>query len=290
MRSWFSALFVWSQFPLQWVLIIPFLLQIFGTVGLVGYLSFQSGREAVESLAIEVIDQTNDVVVEHLNSYLGSPQKLTQINADAIRRGVIELGDHALISRYLWDQMQAYDLTYLGMGFVDGSGYGIACFDGITTTMEDWTGAAEDNVTTYTVDNQGNPIDVLNVWTWSNFDESWYTNPIAAGQPTWSIVESYLEEGGVFVTASASRPIYNPQGDLLGMFAADVQLLKLSDFLENLQISQSGSIFIVGRDGRLIANSGDNSPFSIKPDRTPERFLAHISPEPIIQRIGQTIQ
>ncbi|NEO84672.1 MAG: SpoIIE family protein phosphatase, partial [Spirulina sp. SIO3F2] len=41
---------------------------------------------------------------------------------------------------------------------------------------------------------------------------------------------------------------------------------------------------------RLIANSGDNSPFSIKPDRTPERFLAHISPEPIIQRIGQTIQ
>ncbi|NEO84673.1 MAG: SpoIIE family protein phosphatase [Spirulina sp. SIO3F2] len=290
MRSWLSALSNLLQFPLQWVLIIPFLLQIFGAVGLVGYLSFQSGREAVESLAIEVINQTNEVVAEHLNSYLGSPLKLTQMNADAIERGVLDVSNHAMTSHYLWDQMQAYDLTYLGMGFVDGSGYGVARFDGKTTTLEDWTGESENNIVTYTVDDQGNPTDVLGVWTWNNFTETWYTKPIEAGKPIWSIVETYLEVGDFVVFASASRPIYDSQGELLGMLAADVQLLKLSNFLENLHISQSGSVFIVEQDGRLIANSGNSAPFVVKPDRTTERLPARFSSDPLVKQVGQIIQ
>ncbi|NEO83825.1 MAG: HAMP domain-containing protein, partial [Spirulina sp. SIO3F2] len=290
MRFSFPKIRSLFKISLQWVLIIPFLFQIFGTVGLVGYLSFQSGREAVETLAAEVINDTNDVVAEHLSSYLEMPQKLTQMNADAIRRGVLDLKDHERSAHYFWDQMQLYDLTYNGIGMIDGSGYGIARYDGQTATLEEWTGDTKDNIVTYALDAQGNPDEVLGVWTWSNFEESWYTNPINAGKPIWSIVETYLEQGGSVVFASASRPIYDPQGKLLGMLAADVQLLKLSDFLENLHIGQSGSVFIVERDGRLIANSGGISPFIVKPDHSTERFLASASPELLVQQVSQTIQ
>ena len=40
------------QIPLRAVLIVPFVLQIVGAVGLVGFLSYRSGQEAVENMAI----------------------------------------------------------------------------------------------------------------------------------------------------------------------------------------------------------------------------------------------
>ncbi|NES80361.1 MAG: hypothetical protein F6K10_02240 [Moorea sp. SIO2B7] len=39
------------QIPLQTVLVVPFVIQIFATVGLVGYLSFRNGQKVVEDLA-----------------------------------------------------------------------------------------------------------------------------------------------------------------------------------------------------------------------------------------------
>lgn len=41
-----------SKVPLRIVLIVPFVLQIFGTVGLVGYLSLRNGRKAVNDVAL----------------------------------------------------------------------------------------------------------------------------------------------------------------------------------------------------------------------------------------------
>lgn len=40
-----------GKLPLRTVLIVPFVVQIVGTVGLVGYLSFKSGQKCVEDLA-----------------------------------------------------------------------------------------------------------------------------------------------------------------------------------------------------------------------------------------------
>ncbi len=42
---------VYAKMPLRYVLILPFILQICGAVGLVGYLSYQNGEKAVRELA-----------------------------------------------------------------------------------------------------------------------------------------------------------------------------------------------------------------------------------------------
>ncbi|MEH1786827.1 hypothetical protein [Nostoc sp.] len=59
-----------------------------------------------------MIDRTTEVVDEHLKSYLSIPQTLNQINADAIRRGLLDVRDRQTLGKYFWDQMQAYNLTY----------------------------------------------------------------------------------------------------------------------------------------------------------------------------------
>ncbi|MBC6434821.1 histidine kinase, partial [Nostoc sp. HG1] len=80
-----------KAFPLQIVLVVPFLIQIFGAVSLVGYLSFKNGQRAVNDLAEQLMDRSSDVVDEHLKSYLSIPQTLNQLNADAISRGILDV-------------------------------------------------------------------------------------------------------------------------------------------------------------------------------------------------------
>ncbi|HEY9761759.1 MAG TPA: ATP-binding protein [Trichocoleus sp.] len=276
-------------FPLQSVLVVPFVLQIFGAVGLVGYLSFKNGQRAVNNLADQLIDRTSDVINEHLKSYLSVPQALNQVNADAIRRGMLNVDDREAVGQYFWDQMQAYDLTYIGIGLTTGEGIGAARYDGQTISIDDWTAVLPNNVYTYATDSQGNRTQITARWDYKNSNESWYTQPIAAAKPIWAKIITGNYPTGPYIAASASRPIYDAQNQLLGMIAIDIHLLKLSDFLRNLNISQSGQVFLVERDGTLIANSGTEKPFAIVNNKV-QRLQATDSPDLVIQGIAKHIQ
>jgi signal transduction histidine kinase len=278
-----------TAFPLQIVLIIPFVLQIFGAVGLVGYLSFKNGQRAVNDLAEQLIERTSDVIHEHLKSYLAIPQTLNQLNADVIRRGTLDVRDREAVGKYFWDQMQAYDLTYIGIGLTTGEGVGAARYDGKTITLDDWTAQLPNNVITYATDNQGNRTQINSRWDYENAKESWYTEPIAAAKPIWANIITGNYPTGPYIAASASRPIYDAQNRLLGMVAIDIHLLKLSDFLRNLDISRSGQVFIVNRKGTLIANSGTEHPFALVNDKV-QQLRAIDSPNLIVQTIAKHIQ
>ncbi|MDF5708862.1 MAG: ATP-binding protein [Nostoc sp. S4] len=278
-----------KAFPLQIVLVIPFVIQIFTAVSLVGYLSFKNGQRAVNDLAEQLIDRTRDVVDEHLKSYLSVPQTLNEINADAIHRGILNVRDRQTLGKYFWDQMHAYDLTYIGMGLTTGEGLGAARYDGKTITIDDWTAKPPNNVYTYATDNRGERTQINARWNWENSQESWYTQPIAAGKPIWAKIVTGEYPTGPYIAASASRPIYDSQNRLLGMIACDIHLLKLGDFLRNLDISQSGRVFLLERDGTLIATSGTEKPFTFVNQKV-KRLQASDSSDPIIQKVVKHLQ
>jgi signal transduction histidine kinase len=278
-----------KAFPLQIVLVVPFLIQIFAAVSLVGYLSFKNGQRAVNDLAQQLMDRTTDVVDEHLKSRLSIPQTLNQINADAIRRGILDVRDRQTLGKYFWDQMHAYDLTYIGIGLTTGEGLGAARYDGKTITIDDWTAKIPNNTSTYTTDNQGNRTQVNARWTWNNFSESWYTQSIAAGKPIWGKIVTINTPTGPYITASASRPIYDSQNRLLGMIATDIHLLKLGDFLRSLDVSHSGEVFLLERDGTLVASSATEKPFTIV-NQNIQRLRAIDSANPMIQNIAKHLQ
>ncbi|RCJ23496.1 histidine kinase [Nostoc sp. ATCC 43529] len=282
--------------PLQIVLVVPFVIQIFAAVSLVGYLSFKNGQRAVNDLAEQLIDRTSNVVDEHLKSYLAVPQTLNQINADAIRNGILDvragaagLKHRETVGKYFWDQMQVYNLTYIGIGLTTGEGVGVARYDHKTITIDDWTSKPPNNVYTYATDHRGNRTHLNTRWNWKNSEQSWYTQPIAAGKPIWTkiLVENFPT--GPYIAASASRPIYDSQNRLLGMIACDIHLLKLGDFLRSLDISQSGRVFLLERDGTLIATSGTEKPFNLINQKI-KRLRAIDSADPIIKKVARHLQ
>ena len=279
----------YKAFPLQVILVVPFVLQIFAAVGLVGYLSFTNGQRAVNDLAEKLVDRTSDVINEHLNSYLAVPQKLSQINASAIRQGLLNVRDSKATSKYFWEQMQAYDLTFIGIGLVTGEGLGAIRYDGKTVTIDDWKSQLPNSARTYATNDQGDRLNVIGRYSYNHFTESWYAAPLKARSPTWAKIYVWNSPYGPYLAASAGRPIYDSQNQLLGVIDADIHLLKLSDFLRSLDISKSGQVFIVERDGNLIANAGTENPFS-NINNEIQRLQAVNSPNSTIQTIAKHIQ
>lgn len=278
-----------SKIPLQMILIIPFVLQIFGAVSLVGYLSFKNGQKAVNNLAEQLMDRTSNIVDEHLNSYLSIPHKVNQINADAIQMGLLDVRSRKTVGKYFLKQMQAYDLTYIDIGLTTGEAAGAGRYDGKTITIDDCSSNPPKKLYNYATDDQGDRTHINTIVDWDNFKETWYTEPVKARKPIWSRIYTWNYPNHPYIVASAGRPIYDAQNRLLGMVAADIHLLKLSEFLRHLDVSRSGQVFILERNGMLIANSSTQQPFTLVKEDI-RRIKATDSPDPLVQSIAKQIQ
>lgn len=52
------------------ILIVPFVVQVVWATGLVGYLSFRTGKSAIADLANQLIEEVSDRVYQNLELYL----------------------------------------------------------------------------------------------------------------------------------------------------------------------------------------------------------------------------
>ncbi|MBD2449689.1 HAMP domain-containing protein [Nostoc sp. FACHB-152] len=279
--------------PLQLVLIVPFVVQVFGAVGLVGYLSFKNGEKAVEDLSKQLMKRTSSEVNHHLDAYLSIPHKVIQINANAIRMGLLDVRDRKTVGKFFWYQMQAYDLTYISFNLPTGEGGGAGRYDGKTVTIDEntiKTPSLPKNSKTYLTDNDGNRTQLLSTATWDTLNEPNYTEPAKAGKPIWTRIYTYYDPAYPhYIAASAGSPVYDATKKLIAVVGVDIHLLKLSEFLRTLDISRSGQVFIVERDGMLVANSCPEQPFTVNKNEI-KRLKATESPNPVVQGIAKQLQ
>jgi diguanylate cyclase (GGDEF)-like protein len=90
-----------------------------------------------------------------------------------------------------------------------------------------------------------------------NFDprkRGWYVNAALQKQLVWTDPYVFFTVKRFGVTSS--MPLLSAQGEVIGVVGIDLELAELSEFLSELQISQSGSSFIVTDDGVLVGSSG----------------------------------
>jgi len=119
-----------SNTKLRTLLVFPFVLQIIGAVGLVGYLSFRNGQQAVNELAFKLQSDVSARVDQHLDSYLGLAQQMNQVNLNVIDQGLLDLNNLEQSKRYFWLQAKHFKyLTYIGYYLENRGGTGAGFFD-----------------------------------------------------------------------------------------------------------------------------------------------------------------
>jgi len=256
------------QIPLRLVLIVPFVLQIVGAVGLVGYLSYRSGQEEVEHIAKQLMENTGQQVNEELTRYLQTAHEANQRHIAAFNAGVINLQNLDQLHRYLILQhLQTPSLTTFLFATPQGDfrlshqvsprDYGISTYLQPQELPFDASFSDPNNpsiIKSYSINEQGDLIRLVETTVKNDVrDRPWYRQAIAKKKSGWS--QPFQIGGTNILVLNAYTPFYDKSQKLLGVFAINISLNQLGDFLRNLKVGRHGVIYIMERNGLLIANS-----------------------------------
>jgi hypothetical protein len=275
--------------PLRLVLVVPFILQISMAVGLVGYLSFRNGQQAVNALARQLLGKVSGLVEQHLNVYLATPQHINQLNLDAIELGLLNPQDFQSTGHYFWKQMRVFDVGYISYGSTKGEFIGVERLnDGRLLINEVSEKSQLGKLFVYATDEQGNRTNQITVKNWEPRSEAWYTEPVKVGKPMWSPIYPWEDKPEV-LSISSSYPIADKNKKIVGVLSIDHLLSQISDFLNNLKVSSSGKIFILERNGLLVASSSSETPFTLAEGKA-QRLKALNSRDFLIQSTAQYLQ
>lgn len=252
------------KFSLRNLLIVPFLLQIIGITGLVGYLSFRSGQRAVRDIASQLMAETGQRVGESLNTYLQVPELVTRTNAYLLQTGQFSSTDLSALDGQFVQQLKLFpELTGLAIANEAGAFLNVARADGGGFSMRQRNVTTADGVLyRYRVDDNGQKAAAAGPAR-SNYDphrdppdDPWYPAARAAPNGLWRLVVT-LEKGEDQPRLVMVRfvPIYSSAGKFEGVFSTGILLTQLGEFLADLAPSSQGQIFLVEPGGNLVATS-----------------------------------
>lgn len=261
------------KISLRAVLVIPFVLQISAAAGLTGWLSLRNGQRAVDNLVAELESEVSERIEQHLDNYLDVPRQINASNHEAVRLGLLDINDAEQLSRTFWQQIRIHEtLSYIYFakdadgGYVDAGRQN----DG-QLVIEQTRDYVAGDFMIFATDSSANRTELLSVD--PDYDprvRPWYTSVANQRYPRWSEIYAMFPDNILAVTAT--QPVHDDDGTFLGVFAVDLTLSRLTVFLRQLQIGESGQAAIIERSGDVVALSSQENPFSqpdpeVEPDR-----------------------
>lgn len=263
------------------VLIGPFIFQIVVAVGLTGYLSYRNGQQAVSSLVTQLHGEITARVQQYIDAHLEIPFLVVNINAAAIRNRELNLHDLRSWLPHLLHQSQLFNsLSYIYYGNEGGNYIALQRLEDESLAYNIKDEMTKGFMDEYIVDEQGQSKNLNNPQQYDPRHRPWYKTAVQAGQPVWSEIYQFIgltgtEELGM----SFVYPYYDEAGQLQGVLGSDFSLARISRFLHNIEIGQSGKIFIVERSGLLVGGSFPYPSF----DKNNRRLTALDVAEPLTQ-------
>ncbi|MDZ8051628.1 MAG: ATP-binding protein [Aulosira sp. ZfuCHP01] len=271
------------------ILILPFIIQIFAAVGLVGYLSWRNGERAVNDLANQLMKKVNRLVVQHLDTYLATPPQINQINSDAIKLQLIDINNLQSTGNYFWKQMQVLNIGYINFANPKGEFIGIERLDNGNLLINEVSKKRKiGKLYVYTTNTHGNRQNLTAVKDYDPRLEAWYADAVKIGKPLWTPIYQWEDKPEIF-SISSSFPIYDEERKPIGVIGIDLILSQISNFLANLKVGQKGKIFILERSGLIVAASNNELPYNIINGKA-KRLSALNSKDGVIQATAQYLE
>ncbi|OKH36836.1 hypothetical protein NIES2119_15560 [[Phormidium ambiguum] IAM M-71] len=258
--------------PLHWVLVVPFVLQTVGAVGLVGYFSYRSGQEAVADLANRLLVQVSKRVSDRLNIYLQTPRNIVANNQLAVKQGNLNIKDFEQLRYYLWQQMTSNsafpssifwrsDGEVIGYRriFSEEERYHASKLVGKNVSLDKKylikiNKLQPNRRLFYQINDRGQPIKLVYSIVDVDFRQlPWYHQAKTSKTQIRSLIE--VHQFIPILQIQAFAPIYDRAGKFQGVFNSNYFLPDISNFLRRQKFSPSGQVFIIERTGELVATS-----------------------------------
>jgi signal transduction histidine kinase len=283
------------QAPLRLILLVPFILQTAAAVGITGYLSWRSSQNNLNDLILRLQKSSTQQVEQNLSTYLNTPKQLAQTTADAFASGLLKEKDLEHIGRYLHSQAKHYKVgyssfasfsgNYVGAGYMTDAGH-----DTISRDLVSFEKYGDRKNHIYNTNNQGQVTDLTLVENYDFQSEFWVANVAESPSPkaSWAPISPW-ESSPFPLSLSAAVPVYNSNHKLIGVTGVDQRLTQISHFLQSSKPSPGTEIFIIERDGNLVASSGQQPVYKRTHEKL-DRLPALESTNPLIQTTSQFLQ
>ncbi|MEH2086534.1 sensor histidine kinase [Nostoc sp.] len=247
--------------PLSRILVALFLLQILLAVGLTAYLSIRNGQKAVNEVASELRHEVANRVEQNLQTYLATPRQVLRSNQNAINMGLLKIENLANWDSYLIEQLKIFpDALAITASNEQQEYLAVEKLNDRQSLLRKADQSTGYDLYTYIIDSQGQRTQLPEVI--KNYDARSlpdYLTAVTAKKFSFSEIFTPRTEPTLLI--SASLPIYNSQGELLGVNSTLTHLSQIGDLLQNIKVGKSGQIFIIERSGLLVASSTTEEPF-----------------------------
>lgn len=277
-------------YPLRLVLVLGFVTQTILISGIVAIGSWWRERQAITQVSRQIRSEATESVTLFLENYLRQPYLVNTINVSAWKLGILDLSQSNFerVGKLFWEQMQVYDVSFINFGGVDRSYIGLERFD--DGKLQIWEVSPEkygniDNYF-YELNDQGDRGEM----TREKADprsfllaEAWYKDAVDAGKPIWTSIYSWIDRA--VISISASHPLYDNNGKLVGVLGTDLILTQIGQSLQNARPSQNTEIVLIEPNGMLVGTS-NLSPVSVVENKFAKRLSVTNSPDPLIKSLG----
>lgn len=275
--------------PLRLALVVPFVLQLLITVGVTGWLALRNEQTAIADLATQLSQQVSHRVSQQLSAYLATPREINAINLQALQLGMLKPQETNRMRQFFWKQMEiSENLSYINFGNPQGTFIGVGRENDGTLYTEQMRPADRYTYQRHRLDQQGNPERWLATEYYPFQTDAWYESAATAKRPIWSPIYQWEDRPEV-ISISASYPVYNRAKQLVGVLGVDFILSQISQFLRRLEISESSEIFIIERNGMIVASSSEETPYQIVNGKA-QRLNVARSQNPLIRQAAQQLR
>jgi adenylate cyclase len=203
----------------------------------------------------------------------------------AIDAGYLSLGQDDRWLQHLWRQKDQFPtVSYFTVGDRDGEWVGLQTLphiqwhatensQGLNTYAVTATGARGKKI------NRVAPYDALSL--------GWYRLPRESRRPVWTPI--YVWKHPRVLSMTLSEPLLDRDGEFMGVIAADLSLGEIRDYLMTVTVGVTGRVFLLERDGNLIAASADPQPFRQSKD-APSRIRARDYDNATVARTSASLE
>lgn len=272
----------YRRIPLREFLVVPFVLQICIAVGITGGLALLNGRKAVNEVASRYRQELTTRIQQEVEDFLATPYRLTQLNLEAAQSQLLDVQDPQVLEQRFLNQIRTFDaVDFVYFGSPQGGilSVGRDADGGIQLDLS--TDLAAGDYVIYDLDDRGRRS-LTGELAQQDYDarqRPWFQNPVQAEAGVWTI---YPYINRLTLGLTYGRPLYDPSGEVVGVFAADVLLSDLDQFLQDLELEE-GQTFIVERSGEIVASSVAEPPFTRSNTGSETRLNGLHSQEPLIR-------
>ncbi len=246
-----------SRASLRQMLTIPYVILVVLAATVIGVLSYNAGRDAVDTLSDHVLSETVNRIAQAVDKHISGSEAVleTAFPSDVPPPSSVEDDLEALRTRFwLATSIHRDPNNYVYYGNRNGQFIGLWRFSETEAELRLRTdGVSPRSIYRYSHIRGELKNSVQETRVFEPRERPWYKAGQGTTKQTWTAI--YIDFKTLQLVTTRARRVNNAAGGFEGVVATDLSMQLLNEFLKDLKLSPNGFAFIVEPDGNLVATS-----------------------------------